>query len=261
MPGKLKARPPLILVENERSVLLASSSHLGNSHAAHRSPDSVWPNSGPVRPVPKTTTFPLHTALQASGAACSLHKSRSRSINKPDPIPRPSLHELGSPPELSVTGASGSNGTPSSLNQSQYVWSNQSIATNPVPNLSATFPSTDPFTYPNQPMMDFGSAKQEDQGTIGNLSQVPAVFSSYGPGSSDDLEANFFDPIPPGLATQWHQVFDWQAHQAGSGTKSGFNQQAPVSYPSVAMDEIFSGEGEDWSDIGASRRYWQGNGL
>ena len=110
-------------------------------------------------------------------------------------------------------------------------------------------------------MIEFGSAKQKYQGIIGNSSQVPAVFSSYGPGSSDDLEAKPIDPIPPDLTTQWHQVLDWQARQVGSGTKSGFNQRVPVSYPSIAMDEIFSGEGEDWSDMGAGRRYWQGNGL
>jgi hypothetical protein len=150
--------------------------------------------------------------------------------------------------ELAATCTSDSRGTPSVLNPNQDVVSNQFInITGSVPYLSMTkFPSTNPFAYTNQPIMEFGGTKQEDQRNIGNSPLARPISSTYRTGDSGNFEGQPY-------LMQGQQGLDWRAHQVGSGIMSSFNQEVSRSNPTTTQNreigEMFYGEGEDWSDI------------
>jgi hypothetical protein len=160
-----------------------------------------------------------------------------------------------SPAELSATGTPDSSSTSNSIQLQQYNLQ-QFGGNDALPDLSAMmFPSADPFAYPNQPMMEFDNIKQEN---IGNM-PLPNYLSN-GPGIYDDLEGQLFGPIPPYLM-QGQPNFDISA-QMDTGM-SGLNPQEVNYHTGVTpngdlnFDSIFSGEGDEWSNMLADQRFRQ----
>jgi hypothetical protein len=158
-----------------------------------------------------------------------------------------------SPSDISATGTPDSSSTSNSIQQQPYNLQ-QFGANNALPDLSAMmFPSADPFAYPNQPMMEFDNIKQDN---IGNMPQ-PSYLSG-GPGIYDDLEGQLFGPIPPYLM-QGQPAFD--ASTEGNYGMTGLNPQETNYQTGVTpngdinFDGIFSGEGDEWSNMLADQRF------
>lgn len=209
--------------------------------------------------ISRAATFPVQTPPQGNSAQKLPQGDRRVQVNTiSNPNLRQSFHELVSPTDLSASGTPDSNSTVNSMTRPQLTMP-QFGNNNTLPDLSAMmFPSADPFAYPNQPMMEIENIKQENLGGIDNPSQVPSMFlsnSSSGSGMYDDLEGQLFGPIPPYLM-QGQQPFDVSGQlDPGSNMMPGLHQSDMLYHtgmtPNADMnfDGIFSGDGDDWSNM------------
>lgn len=165
-----------------------------------------------------------------------------------------------SPNDLSTANTPEST-TSSSLPQSQqFDMQNQFDTNNSIPYLSAMmFPSTDPFAYPNQPMMEFETQKQVSQGNISSASRGPPMYMSNTAGIYDDLEGQLYGPLPPYLM-QGQQNYNLSSQPVGATMMSSFHPQEVVYQPGLSqnsdMSGIFSND-EDWNNMGMDNRYRQ----
>lgn len=173
-----------------------------------------------------------------------------------NPNLKQSFHELISPADLSATGTPDSSSTSNSMQQQQYNLHQHVGINNTIPDLSAMmFPSTDPFAYPNQPMMKFDNIKEEN---VGNMPQPHYTSNGAQPGMYDDLEGQLFGPIPPYLM-QGQPNFDLSG-QTASGI-SGLNPQE-MNYQTTPngdtnFEGLFSGDGDEWTNMLGDQRYRQ----
>jgi len=125
------------------------------------------------------------------------------------------------------------------------------------------FSSADPFAYPpNQPMTEFDNIKQENVGSVNSHGlQVPPIYLSNGsntPSIYDDLEGQLFGPLPPYLV-QGQQQFDisgqMDPRMTGQNLQEINYQSSVTPNGDMNFDGIFSGEGDDWSNMLAEQRY------
>lgn len=198
-----------------------------------------------------------------------------------NPNLRQGFQDLVSPSDLSNSG------TPESTVSTthsipQYGMQNQFNASNSIPYLTGLmFPSTDPFAYPNQPMMEFDAQNlKQENGIDTNRAQHMFMGGSgagNGNGMYDDLEGQLFGPLPPYMI-QSQQGFDMSGAGSGGGGGvgsnggmmqganasasggggAGFNPQSLVyNTGGMSLDGIFDnvgsgprGTGEEWGGMG-----------
>lgn len=211
--------------------------------------------------------MPSPAPIQTANLQRSSQDGKSFQTNTlSNPNLRQSFHDLMSPADLSSVGTPDSSTAANSLQQSPFQQQPFHINT-AIPDLNAMmFPSADPFAYPNQALMEFDNAKQENV-DMGHESQGPRMYLSNGtnaPGVYDDLEGQLFGPLPPYLM-QGQPSFDMQGQMDPSNSiMSGLNPQEMIYQPGVTtsggmignFDGIFSGDGDDWgSPLTSDHRY------
>ncbi|CZT49777.1 related to transcriptional activator Mut3p [Rhynchosporium secalis] len=220
---------------------------------------NVHPSQDPREPVmgiSRATTFPMqaNAAQNIDSPRTSLDSVRFQS----NPNLRHSYRDLMSQP-TDMSPISTPITSPSSSLHPSYSLPPQFGINTGVPDLGAMmFPSNDPFAYPNQPMMAFENVKQEN--LMMNNSQVPPIYLPNGlPGQEyDDLQGQLFGPLPPYLA-QAQTPYDFQGAMAsgnmmGGGQNLNYHAGVPIN-DEMNFDGIFSGDGEDWSNMITDQRY------
>ncbi|KAK0124497.1 hypothetical protein ONS95_009447 [Cadophora gregata] len=227
---------------------LPNPTGLRNVHLSRDPPE-------PVMGISRATTFPMQApAHNANYPRTSLDSNRFQS----NPNLRHSYHEFMSPStDMSPIGTPDSSSTGSM--QPHYSLPPQFAVNTGVPDLGAMmFPSNDPFAYPNQPMMEFENIKQEN--VMMSNTQVPPIYlPNGGPGQEyDDLQGQLFGPLPPYLS-QAQTNYDMQGSMApgnmmGGGHEMNYHAGVPTN-EDMNFDRIFSGDGEDWSNMMADQRY------
>jgi hypothetical protein len=219
-------------------------------------PDLTQPQSSPSIGVTRAATFP-HTPVQGINRKVPLGDKKLPTNATSNPNLRQSFHDLISPASLSAGGTPESASTGNRVHGSQYSVP-QFASNNGLPELSAMmFPSADPFAYPSQPMMEFENIKQENLGGINSGSHASPMFLSNGNnrhGMYDDLEGQLFGPIPPYLM-QGQQPFDMPGQMdLGNSMMLGMNPpdmnyHTGMTPGEINFDGIFSGDGEEWSNV------------
>jgi hypothetical protein len=218
--------------------------------------------------IARATTFPTPASGQAASATRnSLDGDRTKPTTMSTPNVRQNFQDFRSPPDLSTAGTPESSSTSASIQQTRY--NAQQLGTNNgLSDLGAMmFPSADPFAYPNQPMMEFDNIKQEPTSSMNHGLPVAPIYLSNGTGNNspdvpsayDDLEAQLFGSFPPYLM-QGQQPFE-AMEQMGTGVLSNQNSQE-MNYGTglngdmnFDMNGIFSGEGDEWSNMLSDQRY------
>ena len=251
LPARLKnGRTAPVSAKNKRS---APSPNVG-PRGVRSTPDLSQPEPGSAGAILRATTFPLPTPIQTSSLSKGLSDEQRLHTNSlSNPHLRQSFQELVSPSDLSNIGTPDSSSTSNSM---QQPYDMQPVgASSALPGLSAMmFPSADPFAYPNQPMMEFDNIKQE---SVGNTPQMN--FTSSGPGIYDDLEGQLFGPLPPYMM-EGQPNFDISQMETGMPglNPQEYNYNTGIT-PNGDMnfDGIFSGEGEEWSNMLPDQRFRQ----
>jgi hypothetical protein len=231
---------------------------------AQSSPELAQPSPGSAPEIgmlPRATTFPVPTPIQTGNLQrVSLDGNRFQTNTLSNPNLRQSFHELMSPADLSSNGTPDSTTAANSLQQSPYSLQQPYNISNAIPDLNAImFPSADPFAYPNQPLMEFDNVKQEDVG-VPNEAQGQRLYlpnGANGPGLYDDLEGQLFGPLPPYLMQRQPNYNLPGQMDATNSMMSGLNPQEMMYQSGVTaggemagnFDGIFSGDGDDWSNI------------
>ncbi|TVY43617.1 Activator of stress genes [Lachnellula occidentalis] len=262
LPQRLKeGRITPILPKKKRS---APSPNLGpRGTNTPISQDRPKPDSNnPVVSVPRSTTFPISTAIQSSNLQrSSLDGNRSQLNTLSTPNLRQSYHEIMSPTDFSNTGTPNSSSTSPSMSQ-PYSTPHQFGPVDSFADLnSMMFPSADPFAYPpNHPMMELENVKQENT-TMTNGAQTSSFLPDTGaPGVYDDLEGQIFGPIPPYL-TQGQHNYDFQGQLNSGGMMSNLNppdmNYHPGLNPNGDMNFLLSGDSSEWDNILADGRLRQ----
>ncbi|KAL2074597.1 hypothetical protein VTL71DRAFT_8375 [Oculimacula yallundae] len=253
LPERLKEGRSMapIVQKKKRSAPTPTSNPTGlrNVHLSQDAPE-------PVMGISRATTFPLHAnaAQSTNFPRTSLDSNRFQS----NPNLRHSYHDFMSPAtDMSPIGTPHS--SPSNSLHPHYSLPPQFGINTGVPDLGAMmFPSNDPFAYPNQPMMEFENIKQEN--VMMSNTQVPPIYlPNGGPGQEyDDLQGQLFGPLPPYLS-QAQTQYDMQApmnsgNMMGGGQGLNYNAGVPIN-EEMNFDGIFSGDGEDWSNMMTDQRY------
>lgn len=223
----------------------------------HSFPDLSQSESGPSTGfAPMATAFPVPAPIQPSNLPRpSFGGNRFQTNTMSNPNLRQSFHELVSPTATSTTGTLDSSSTGNSVQQSGYNVQQQLGGDNALSDLSGmTFPSADPFAYPNQPMVEFDSARLENFNIVLDGSQLSPMFlsnSSSGPGIYADLKGQLFGPLPLYLM-QDQQNFEIQGHMESGNAMIGALNPQEMNYhtgvtPSGAMnfDGMFFGDGDE----------------
>jgi len=223
------------------------------------SPDlSMLSNAGADMKLPRATTFPtMATQLgyQAAASDSNIHQSYVSSQN-----------------DISGAGTPDSSSTTNSLQANQnYQLPQQQV----IPDLNAMmFPSTDPFAYPNQPMMEFDSLQQkrEVDNVMGNQAQNIFMMNNNGNdvNTYDHLEGQLFGPLPPYLLQA--QANENLRSAPGHSDVSGLNGYANPSLDmnglhnnlasnggGMNFDEIFGNDG--WNDFRQGTTWLDGSGV
>jgi hypothetical protein len=247
LPSRLKSRPASAPAKKKRSAPTAIPT--GNQST----PDLVRPQSSHISQVARATTFPVlpTTPLQTSGFAMNHPDNRFQINTSSNPNLRQSFQDIVSPSELS-SRATPEVATPSSLSQGQqFGMQNQFDVNNSIPYLSAMmFPSTDPFAYPNQAMMEFDAQKQETQNNTPSNSRPQSMYMANGSGMYDNLEGQLFGPLPPYLI-QGQGNYNMPSAPVGGNMMSSFQPHEmmfPQGLPQISdMTGMFSNDGEDWN--------------
>lgn len=248
------------------------------------SPEIPRPNSSHVTPIPRATTFPqIPAPLQTSGLPMQNIDNRFQMNTTSSPNLRQGFQDLVSPSDLSNAGTPDSAAS-TSHNIPQYGMQNQFNANNGIPYLHGLmFPSTDPFAYPNQPMMELDTQNLKQENDLDN-SRAQQLFmggsgAGTGNGMFDDLEGQLFGPLPPYMI-QGQQGFDMSGSGPGGGNTggtgnmggmmqgagacanagaagAGFNPQSLVYNTGMNLDGIFDnvggnsrGAGDEWGGMG-----------
>ena len=168
-------------------------------------------------------------------------------------------------------------GTPAPLPRRQsYRQTPTPGSANPLYKLDAMmFPSADPFAYPNQPLMDFGSQQQvRPPQRAGSQHQDTMHF--YSPTLYDDIEGQLLGPIPPYLVPQPGQspqggnlppqLFNsanilalQQAHASQQPHLTHHHQQQQQQQQQREIDEILNDPSfrGDWGDLLGTSSYRQ----
>ncbi|TGO48691.1 hypothetical protein BOTNAR_0463g00050 [Botryotinia narcissicola] len=281
LPEKLKNRS--VSASSKKKKRSAPSS---TQPTHHSSPEIPRPNSSHFTPIPRATTFPqTPTSLQTSGLPMQNLSNRFHMNTASNPNLRQGFQDLVSPSDLSTAGtpeitASTSHSIP------QYGVQNQFNANNSIPYLTGLmFPSTDPFAYPNQPMMEFDAQIMKQENDIDNTRAQQMYMGGGGAGTGngmfDDLEGQLFGPLPPYMMQAQHG-FDMSGAVPGGGNGgvggggmggmmhgtnattntsgaggTGFNPQNMVYSTGMNLDGIFDNVGSDTRGTGSE---WGGMG-
>ncbi|ESZ92990.1 hypothetical protein SBOR_6611 [Sclerotinia borealis F-4128] len=220
LPEKLKNRPLSAPLKKKRPAP-ASAPPMHQS-----SPELPRPNSSHISPIPRATTFPqVSTPLQASGLPMQSFINNRFQINTTsNPNLQQSFQDLVSPSDLSNAG------TPESVASTthsipQYGMQNQFSASNSIPYLTGLmFPSTDPFAYPNQPMMELEAQNLKQENGMETNQPQPMYMGGGGAGAIngmfDDLEGQLFGLVPPYMIQGQHG-FDMSGAGPGAGNLDG----------------------------------------
>ena len=148
------------------------------------------------------------------------------------------------------------------------------------------FPSTDPFAYPNQPMMEFDAQVMKQENDVDDTRTQQMYMgggggAGTGNGMFDDLEGQIFGPLPPYMMQAQHG-FDMSGAGSGGGNVgvgggsmggmmhgtnantntsgaggTGFNPQNLVYNTGMNLDGIFDNVGGDTRGAGSG---WSGMG-
>ncbi|KAM3070325.1 Gypsy retrotransposon integrase-like protein 1 [Clarireedia jacksonii] len=247
LPSCLKTRPASAPSKKKRSAPATNPS--GNQST----PDLARPQSSHVSQVARATTFPVlpTTPLQTSVFTMNHPDNRFQINTSSNPNLRQSFQDIVSPTELS-SRATPEVGTPGSLHQGhQFGVPNQFDVNNSIPYLSAMmFPSTDPFAYPNQAMIEFDAQKQGAQDSTPSNPRPQNMYVANGSGMYDDLEGQLFGPLPPYLI-QGQGNYNIPSPQVGANMMSSFHPQEMVFphglSPNSDMTGMFSNDREDWN--------------
>ncbi|KAF7897477.1 hypothetical protein EAF00_005705 [Botryotinia globosa] len=280
LPEKLKNRSVSAPSKRKRS----APSSTQPTH--HSSPEIPRPNSSHFTPIPRATTFPqTPTSLQTSGLPMQNLSNRFHVNTASNPNLRQGFQDLVSPSDLSTAGTPESTAS-TSHSIPQYGVQNQFNANNSIPYLTGLmFPSTDPFAYPNQPMMEFDAQIMKQENDIDNARTQPMYMGGGGAGTGngmfDDLEGQLFGPLPPYMMQAQHG-FDLSGAGPGGGNGgvggggmggmmhgtnaptntsgaggTGFNPQNMVYSTGMNLDGIFDNVGGDTRGTGSE---WGGMG-
>jgi hypothetical protein len=232
---------------------------------AQSSPELAQPtpeSTSTIGALPRATTFPVPAPNQTANLQrVSLDGNRFQANTLSNPNLRQSFHELMSPADLSSTGTPDSTTVANSLQQSPYSLQQPYNISNAIPDLNAImFSSADPFAYPNQPLMEFDNVVKQEEISVPNGTQGQQMYLSNGAnglGLYDDLEGQLFGPLPPYLM-QGQPNYDLPGQMdTTSSMMSGLNPQEMMYQSGVTaggemsgnFDGIFSGDGDDWSNI------------
>ncbi|KAF7934231.1 uncharacterized protein EAE97_008591 [Botrytis byssoidea] len=280
LPEKLKNRSVSASSKKKRS----APSSTQPTH--HSSPEIPRPNSSHFTPIPRATTFPqTPTSLQTSGLPMQNLSNRFHMNTASNPNLRQGFQDLVSPSDLSTAGTPESTAS-TSHSIPQYGVQNQFNANNSIPYLTGLmFPSTDPFAYPNQPMMEFDAQIMKQENDIDNTRAQQMYMGGGGAGTGngmfDDLEGQLFGPLPPYMMQAQHG-FDMSGAVPGGGNGgvggggmggmmhgtnattntsgaggTGFNPQNMVYSTGMNLDGIFDNVGGDAQGTGSE---WGGMG-
>ncbi|KAJ8065686.1 hypothetical protein OCU04_006357 [Sclerotinia nivalis] len=282
LPEKLKNRTTSVPSKKKRPAP-------ASAHLTHRSsPEIPRPSSSHTTPIPRATTFPqTTTSLQTSGLPMQNLNNRFQLNTASNPNLRQGFQDLVSPSDLSNAG------TPESVSSTShsiphYGMQNQFNANNSIPYLTGLmFPSTDPFAYPNQPMMEFDAQHLKQESGLDDPRAQQIYMSGSGAGTGtvmyDDLEGQLFGPIPAYMIHS-QQGFELSgAGHGGAGNRmgglmqggnanatgtagtgagagpgsAGFNPQSLVYNTEMNLDGIFDnvgndtrGTGDEWGGMG-----------
>lgn len=196
LPQRLKGRTEGVKNQKKRR---APETGPGHRQGAESSPDlNATPGQNASdQKLPGATTFPANTATPTGCQAT---------------VPDSSLHQSYLVSQKNISGA----GTPDSASTKNSILTGQNHQepqAQVIPDLTAMmFPSTDPFAYPNQPMMEFDNFQQKRQ-VVDNIIHGGAaqkgqdmflmgngIEVNNNPTSYDNLERpQFFGPSPPHL--------------------------------------------------------------
>lgn len=152
---------------------------------------AVFTTNGPDQKIPRATTFPTTMATQMAFQQCTASD--------------PNLHQsyMGNRKDISGAGTPESSSTTNSLQTNlNYPPPQQQQV---LPDLTAMmFPSTDPFAYPNQPMIELDNIQQKREPVDDVIGDQPQNLFMIGgdvnnPGPYDNLEGQLFGPLPPYL--------------------------------------------------------------
>ncbi|KAF7902042.1 uncharacterized protein EAF01_007340 [Botrytis porri] len=279
LPEKLKNRS--VSVPSKKKRLAPPSTQ----PAHHSSPEIPRPNSSHFTPIPRATTFPqTPTPLQTNGLPMQNLNNRFHMNTASNPNLRQGFQDLVSPSDLSTAGTPESTAS-TSHSISQYGVQNQFNANNSIPYLTGLmFPSTDPFAYPNQPMMEFDAQIMKQENDMDNT-RAQQMYMGGGAGTGngmfDDLEGQLFGPLPPYMMQAQHD-FDMSGAGPGGGNggvggggmggmmhgttantntsgtgSTGFNPQNLVYNTGMNLDGIFDNVGSDTRGTGSE---WGGMG-
>lgn len=201
--------------------------------------------SEPVVMNQRATTFPITRSIYENDS-----RLRINTVSNPDL--GQNFQELLSPTDVSFTNTPSSIGTDPSIQYQKYPMPQSFGCIDRLPDVNAMMFSEDPFAYPNQPMIQFDNIKQENIVDFQDSS-----LSLPNGGDFDDLEGQFFGPIPPYMM-QGQQNFDVSGQINAENILSGLGpQQMTFNYmpnTNLNFDNILAGDGNDWSDLFIDQR-------
>lgn len=224
--------------------------------------------------MPRATTFPQVSASpQTSNLPMQNLDNRFHISTASIPNLRQGFQDLVSPSDLSNAGTPESS---SSTNHSipQYGMQDHFNASNSIPYLTGLmFPSTDPFAYPNQPMMEFDAQNLKQENNMETNRTQPMFMGGNGTGAGngmyDDLEGQLFGPLPSymmqgtgsggnngGAGNGGMMQGNNMDTNAGSSVDPGFNSQNLVYNTGMSLEGIFdnmgpnSRTGDEWNGMG-----------
>lgn len=269
LPEKLKSGRKDQIVSKKRR----SATHLQQvgPRGVRSSPDlSNSPQTNTSSSFQRAVTFPtkLDTALPRQSV--SFDSPRYPATSLADTNSKQNFLELVSPSDMSQVGtpdSNNSNGLQTPFNFQQPFGNNSGL-----PDLNAMmFPSTDPFAYPNQPMMEFDNRQQKielmenllDSSITSNmfLSNNNTTASNTVSNPYDNLEGQLFGPLPPYLLQL--QPTDISQLDYQGGLVGGFNQQDLNGHSGLtpngglAFDEIFGSGNDDWNNMLADQNVYR----
>ncbi|QSZ34893.1 hypothetical protein DSL72_007754 [Monilinia vaccinii-corymbosi] len=283
LPEKLKSHPFSAPSNKKRS---APASVPASTHQS--SPELARPNSSHTTPTPRATAFPQIPSPPHTSRLLMHNLDTHLQINtSSNPNLRQGFQDLVFSSDLSNSGTPDS-AVSTSHSIPQYGTQSQFNASNSIPYLTGLmFPSTDPFAYPNQPMMEFDALNSKQENVIDTNQAQHMFLGARGAGNGnvngsangiyDDLEGQLFGPLPPYMI-QGQQGFDMSGAgpgggggvggnggmmqganaSSGGGGGAGFNPQNLVyNTGGVSLDGIFDdvgtgprGTGGEWGGMG-----------
>ncbi|KAK6601632.1 fungal specific transcription factor [Botrytis cinerea] len=248
-------------------------------------PSSTQPthHSSPEIPRPSSSHFTPGLPMQNLNNRFHINTASNPNL-------RQGFQDLVSPSDLSTAGTPESTAS-TTHSIPQYGVQNQFNANNSIPYLTGLmFPSTDPFAYPNQPMMEFDAQVMKQENDVDDTRTQQMYMgggggAGTGNGMFDDLEGQIFGPLPPYMMQAQHG-FDMSGAGSGSGNVgvgggsmggmmhgtnantntsgaggTGFNPQNLVYNTGMNLDGIFDNVGAIRGEQGVGGVEWEVKGL